>query len=154
MGFCRSMSRRLRAALTLLPSDRWTLVQAWFLLLGTDLGLRLLSFRRLQGVLLWGQKDAGDRPQSEMPATIRRLGWFVDVAARNHLYPMGCLRRSLALQWLLGRRGVTADLRIGVQRQGGGLSAHAWLEHDGQFVGYDGGMALDYACLSGPRVRR
>jgi hypothetical protein len=41
-----------------------------------------------------------------------------------------CLEQSLALFVLLRRRGVPADLRVGVQTLP--FSAHAWVEVDGQ----------------------
>jgi hypothetical protein len=49
---------------------------------------------------------------------------------------MTCLRRSLALQWLLRRRGIDTELRFGVRRVAGdpGLEAHAWLERHGHPV--------------------
>lgn len=33
--------------------------------------------------------------------------------------------------WLLRRRRVSADLRLGAQLRDGGFAAHAWVEHDG-----------------------
>jgi hypothetical protein len=57
------------------------------------------------------------------------------------LYRATCLPRSLALWWLLRRRGIAADLRIGVRKEGGRFEAHAWTEwrgtvlNDGDDVG-------------------
>jgi hypothetical protein len=58
----------------------------------------------------------------------------VDRAARSHLYPMRCLRRSLVIQSLLARRGIRTELRFGVRKDDGELSAHAWLEYEGEVV--------------------
>jgi hypothetical protein len=41
---------------------------------------------------------------------------------------MRCLARSLALARMLARRGLAADVRIGVQTADGRLTAHAWVE--------------------------
>lgn len=41
-----------------------------------------------------------------------------------------CLEQSLALTWLLRRRGVRAELRVGVQPRP--FYAHAWVEVDGR----------------------
>jgi len=65
-----------------------------------------------------------------------RTAWVVEVAARRGLWPANCLQRSLTLWWLLRRRGVEGDLRIGVRRRrgyglGGPLDFHAWVEHRG-----------------------
>jgi hypothetical protein len=42
-----------------------------------------------------------------------------------------CLRQALLLHWLLRRRGLQPELRIGVRKQGEALDAHAWMELDG-----------------------
>ncbi|GAB2686584.1 hypothetical protein GCM10027037_05690 [Mucilaginibacter koreensis] len=42
-----------------------------------------------------------------------------------------CLSRSLAMQYALLRRGVSTDLRIGVNIEKGIFDAHAWLERKG-----------------------
>ena len=56
--------------------------------------------------------------------------WAVRVAAR--WLPWGsCLRRSLALWWLLHRRGIESEIHFG-GRSVNELEAHAWLEVDGR----------------------
>ncbi|MBK7991648.1 MAG: lasso peptide biosynthesis B2 protein [Comamonadaceae bacterium] len=62
---------------------------------------------------------------------IQALGELVNIAARHTLGPRTCLTRSLLLGWLLRRRGVASDLRIGVRLTNGVLDAHAWVECDG-----------------------
>ena len=120
------MRHKLLSFFHLPPADRLGLLQAWLLLLGVDLGLRWLSFTRLQALL----SRAANPHQPDNPAeTVRR--WLVDLAGRNHLYPMTCLRRALALQWLLARRGVQTRLRFGVKKEANELIAHAWLEREG-----------------------
>ncbi|MGE3804417.1 MAG: lasso peptide biosynthesis B2 protein [Gemmataceae bacterium] len=48
-------------------------------------------------------------------------------SAQHHLKWMGCLERSLALLWMLRRRGVYALLRLGCRRHDGQLFFHAWV---------------------------
>jgi hypothetical protein len=127
------MMRKLRTARTFSFHDWWILFQAWGLLLAVDLGLRVLPFRRIQGFVERG--GGNSRPEAAVAETIRHYGRFVHIAARHHLYPMLCLRRSLVLQWLLGRQGIRTDLRFGVQKEMDDFSAHAWLEYEGQPVG-------------------
>lgn len=74
---------------------------------------------------------AGDAPAVPQPASLdalRHMGRLVNAAAHIVLPPDNCLTRSLVLQWLLRRRGVLTDLRIGVQLSNGQLHAHAWVE--------------------------
>ena len=112
--------------------DRRILLEAWVLLLAVDLMLRVLSLLRVQGLLAMGRRGAASLQDDGYWVTIRRLEWLVGLAACNHLYPMRCLQRSLVLQRLLRRHGIMTRLRIGVQKEGYELRAHAWLEHDGR----------------------
>ena len=61
---------------------------------------------------------------------------------------MRCLTRSLCLRWLLGRRGLPAQLRLGVAREADGLLAHAWVELQGQPVGEETQEVNRFAPLS------
>ena len=51
-------------------------------------------------------------------------------ANRNPLRP-SCLARSVVLVHQLRRRGLAAEIRIGVAKPDGCFAAHAWVEHDG-----------------------
>ncbi|HTE19592.1 MAG TPA: lasso peptide biosynthesis B2 protein, partial [Armatimonadota bacterium] len=118
------MIRRKLQTLSALPgSDLWKVAGAWILLLAVDLGLRALSFRRLLQLLEVSPKDAGTEQKGDPFPVIRRYRRAVEIAARNHLYPMLCLRRSLALRWLLARQGVPTRLRLGVRRDEGKVAA-------------------------------
>jgi len=60
---------------------------------------------------------------------------MVLAAARHSFFAATCLERSLALWWLLARRGVASQLRIGVRKTGEKFEAHAWVEHGGAAIG-------------------
>jgi hypothetical protein len=57
-------------------------------------------------------------------------GRAVSIAAARGPWTVKCLTRSLVLHWLLRRRGIASDLRIGVAG-GGEFRAHAWVECGG-----------------------
>jgi hypothetical protein len=139
---------KIDTARKLSRADWLMLVQAWWLLLAVDLGLRALPFPRLQ---TWAARTAR-RGESSAPArteaTIQRARRMVRIASRNHLYAMTCLRRSLVMQRLLSRRGIATELRFGVQKQAGKLQAHAWLEHAGRPVGEPEALTQRYALLA------
>jgi hypothetical protein len=132
MRYGKLLGRKIRTALSLSRRDRRVLWEAWVLLLAVDLVLRVLSFSRVQGLLAARGKSAASLQVDASWPTIRRLEWLVRLAACNHLYPMRCIQRSLVLQRLLRRHGIMTSLRIGVRKEGDGLCAHAWLEHDSQ----------------------
>ena len=45
-----------------------------------------------------------------------------------------CLTRALAAMFLLARHGHGATLRLGVAKEDGRVSAHAWLESEGRMI--------------------
>lgn len=147
------MLHKLRTAISLSHQEWKWFLQAWFLLIFVDLGLRVLPFQRLQSRLKTREGDSPTSPTvlftaDETGRIIRLTQVAVDRAIRNHLYPMTCLRRALVLQYLLGRQGIVVALRFGVQRQSDGITAHAWLEHNGQPIGERQAIEKRYAKLA------
>jgi hypothetical protein len=124
----------LRRMLALPRSERRLLSQAWCLLLAVDLGLRLISLHRVQTFLrrAFPEQRSGT---VHGRVTALRAQALVAAAAQHHLVPMTCLRQALVLQWLLARREIATELRIGVRREADRLMAHAWLELDGAALG-------------------
>lgn len=116
-----------------LPAPRRRLFIAAYLLLGAvGLGLRLLPFRVVRGLLERGAgPPAGTAraPQRDPEA----IGWAVATAGRLLPGLASCLAEALTAMVLLGRQGHPAMLRIGVTRAGPAapLQAHAWLECQG-----------------------
>ena len=92
------------------------------------LALRLMGLAQLQALLQRGHLPTAT--PLHLP-DIQRLGALVNTAACHTPFPATCLSRSLLLVWLLNRRGVKSDLRIGVRLTGGLLEAHAWVECNG-----------------------
>lgn len=126
--------RKMRSAFRFSATEWLLFFQAWFWLLFFDIGLRTRPFPSLQTFAV--RASAGLAPSSEQPEDlILALKTAVDRARRNHLYPMTCLRRSLALQKMLTQRGIVSELKIGVQKELGTLSAHAWVEYRGKPIG-------------------
>ena len=74
--------------------------------------------------------DALNRPAGEADARggARALAGDVESAARRLPFKTRCLQKSLALGWMLQRRGIGGQLQIGVRPGGDGILAHAWIE--------------------------
>jgi len=74
------------------------------------------------------------------------------IAAASHygLARGNCLSQSVALWWLLRRRGMPAKLRIGARRTGSGLEAHAWVEMGSEVVNDAEDVRENYAAFEGP----
>ena len=71
---------------------------------------------------------------------------LVNMASRHTPLPNTCLHRSLALWWLLERRGFDSRLQFGARKRDGVFEAHAWVEHGGLVVS-DDQAEHDYARL-------
>lgn len=129
------MKAELQTLLSYNAQDRLLFIKTWLFLLGVDLALRMLPFRKVQSWIKSSSLNRESPQQDQVETVVRRASEFVDRAARHHLYPMTCLRRSLTLQWLLSRYGLDTRLEFGVRRREGKLQAHAWLEYQGQVIG-------------------
>jgi hypothetical protein len=126
--------RKLQTVSRLSLTDCALFFQAWTWLLLFDIGLRTRPFPELQ---VFAARLTSQQPSSleQTEKLLHALRVAVDRARRNHLYPMTCLRRALTLQKMLAKRGIAADLKIGVRKENGQLSAHAWLEYQGKVLG-------------------
>lgn len=100
-------------------------------------GLRLSGFASVQTKLaqLAGPSSRFGRP-AELAVDVATVAALVELAARKGPVRVNCLERSLALWFLLQRRGVAADLRVGVRVASAAERAtfHAWIEHQGQVI--------------------
>jgi hypothetical protein len=94
-----------------------------------NLFLARIAVRVIPAALIFGWTN---RP----PRQIRRFAtheidwilWAIDVAAAKSDSKTLCLPRALAGHSMLRRRGITSRVCLGVAREQGNLSAHAWLE--------------------------
>lgn len=118
---------RLRRFFSLAPPERRTLVRA-ALVLGTSRALlAIVGLDRTRRLLSRERETRDDRTRAE------ELARAMLTAARHVPFTTTCLDRAVALFWLLSRERIRAALRIGV-RKTDTLSAHAWVEHDGDVL--------------------
>ena len=111
------------------------------------LGLRVLGLQRFQRMLRRNHATAEDGPALE---EIRRMGTLVNIAGRHALCPVTCLSRSLLLGWMLQRRGIASQLRIGVRLVNDNLDAHAWVECAGVPINDDPNIGNQFAPFAAP----
>lgn len=132
-------------------AERWLLVRAAGWLLAVDLGLRTSGFARVRRRLARaGREPAAGPVTPERWAEAESIARLVAAAARHHLYPMTCLRRSLVLDRFLAERGIPSELRIGVRKDEQGFRAHAWIECDGRALSEPEAVESRFASLSLP----
>jgi hypothetical protein len=131
-----------------LPADERRLLLGLALLLPAIWGaLRCLGVRRTYRLLSGTVASAGVESTVSLAvqASAMRLGQLLDIASRHGPYRATCLRQSLALWWLLRRRGLPAELRIGVAKVDAQMQAHAWVELAGRVINDRATVADDYA---------
>jgi len=124
---------RLGKFLRLPPADRRLLVTAALLQAAIRLGLTLLPYRKLRGLV---DRLARVSPHRHLapPASPERIAWAVTRASRA-VPGATCLTQALAAKVLLERRGHPARVRVGIGRaEGAPLLAHAWVECEGRIV--------------------
>ena len=123
----RRLHQRWRRWRTLSGAERRVFCQASLLLPGCRFALWWVSFQRLQSLI------SRLRPCARQRGAIAATSVAAMVSSAAALSPLdySCLHRSLALCWLLARRGVAGQLRIGVRQDENGFTAHAWVEIDG-----------------------
>lgn len=76
---------------------------------------------------------------------VARLNQTVTKACTYYPKAAACLQRSLTLLWMLWRRGLPAELVIGIRRFP--FESHAWVEFQGQVVNDSQGVKRAYVTL-------
>ena len=139
----------LRNLCSLRPAGRWLLVQSACLLPLVSLGVRVLGLRRVHAFLNeWADHSA--TPSGHEKLDVRRARRVVRYLRSDGPFRGNCLSRSLVLCWLLRRRAIQCELRIGVDRDVAEFRAHAWVEVDGRPLNAGGGVREQYAAFENP----
>jgi hypothetical protein len=133
--------------------ERGIVLEAAAGLTATWLGLRLAGFRRWKYALDWLAPTnplgfaEGD---PSLVASARATARAEEAAARHLFFRTNCLEQSLVLWWLLRRRGIAADVRIGARKEGNCFEAHAWVEINGAVLNDTGEDHLHFVPFEGP----
>ena len=126
-----TMGYRLLRFLELSWEEHWLLAEACVLLPVVMLGLRVLGFKRCLALAAAGRRERHQTVSHEGEASLNRakdIAKIVGSAARNGPYKAACLSQSLALSFLLHRRGIKNKVHLGVRKGENELEAHAWVE--------------------------
>jgi hypothetical protein len=133
--------RRLRAI------ERWVVLEASAELPVAWLAMRLLGFRICKSVLTQPSVIA-EHSRINAPTALgmaRRIAHLEAVTAANLFFRATCLEQSLVLCWMLRRRGMNPELRIGARKEASRFEAHAWVELNGTVLDAGGAEHLHFA---------
>lgn len=122
---------KLRKWLALSWAERAIFLQSLLALPILALALRVAGFRRVYGFLLRSSPAAGAHHRPVSQQEVSGLARMVNAAANHGLVQATCLPRSLLAWWLLRRRGVISEIKIGVRVHQGQFEAHAWVQREG-----------------------
>ncbi len=123
------VNRRLRRLLSLSRSEWWWLAQSLVLVPAVATSLRTAGF----GPTARWLADHSSGPASTEDVNVARsIGRVVNMVAARKVIGTLCLGRSLALWFMMRRRGFDGELVIGAEPvRDGVLPAHAWVELGG-----------------------
>ena len=110
-----------------------------------DVLSRIIGLRRTCGLI---RRMMPSQPEPRAAAEIVNQTMH-NVAVAGAFYPRRalCLEQSLTLFLLLRRRGVPAELRLGVQPRP--FHAHAWVEAGGRPIGESANLPLTLVAFPG-----
>jgi Transglutaminase-like superfamily len=128
--------------------ERRTVLEAAAAMTATWLGMRVAGSNFCKAALsrVGRMADGNANPANRASdlETANRLARLQIATARSLFFPTNCLDRSLALCWMLRRRGMPAELRIGARKEAKQLEAHAWVELYGSALGDAGEEHLHF----------
>lgn len=129
-----SIMNKLHKFIVLPYRERILLVQAFVLLALIRLGLGIIPFRWLKALVQWVIAQESRHEASnfisidQVNQAIRTATYYLPGQAK-------CLAQALVTQILLKQYGYDCDLLIGVAKnEQKGLTAHAWIERNGQIL--------------------
>lgn len=134
-------------------AERGITLEAAVGLMATWVGLRFFGFPRWKNLLAQLvpagtiNLDAQGRAVIESACVIARLQGS---AGRNLPFRANCLEQSLVLWWLLRRRGMQAEIRVGARKLADRFEAHAWVELNGMVLSDSGEGHLHFSPFEGP----
>ena len=123
--------------------QRYLFLQALILLPLIHLSLNIWGFKRTYSILRnigiwkWGMGNGEwgiEKDENLISSQILTTASMVKIAAKYYKWAT-CLRKSLALWFLLRRQGIQTELQIGTSFDEGDFQAHAWVEYQGYVVG-------------------
>lgn len=141
-GFCR-----------LSGAERGIALEAAAGLTATWAGLRLFGFRHWNNLVARFATTTSENLRARGPSAVdsaQAITRLEGSAARSLFFRTNCLEQSLVLGWLLRRRGMDAEIRIGARKEAGRFEAHAWVELNGMVLSDSGEGHLHFSPFEGP----
>lgn len=132
------MMNRIKQLSALTPLQWWIILVALFTLPMIALSLKLSGFKqtknRMSQIIPRNKSDGSAKEHNLSHAKL--ISHAVSIAGNHGLFKANCLKQSLLLWWLLARRGIATELKLGAQKlPQKTFNAHAWVEYKGEALG-------------------
>ncbi|MGD1069860.1 MAG: lasso peptide biosynthesis B2 protein [Bryobacteraceae bacterium] len=138
--------RKLRTFWLLGNAGRELLLEAAVLPILIEVGFRLAGVARTQAWLRrWARCGRKRAPVLDPQAAIRSARRSQRIVGRLTGLGGTCLVRSFTLWTLLLRRGVGADIRVGLRKSEEAFEGHAWLECAGLPINEHAAVVATYS---------
>jgi hypothetical protein len=133
-------------------AERLLLAQAAVALPAVAALIRVRGLKGCQALLarLSPLANPGLRADGPAESLARGVVRIVTAAAAHGPYRANCLQQSVTLWWLLRRRGLEGELRIGTRKMDGHVDAHAWVEFSGRALNESRDVGARYAVFERP----
>ena len=128
------MGKRLKQLQKLTVSEWQVMLTAMLVLPLIALSLKTKGVKWTRHFLARHGRASLSIPEERQLEVAQSVARMVSIAANHGIYRTNCLKKSLATWWLLARRGIQSELKIGVNKDEGEFSAHAWVEYQGNVL--------------------
>ncbi|MBI2373435.1 MAG: lasso peptide biosynthesis B2 protein [Deltaproteobacteria bacterium] len=144
----RALVRWVGAIHGLDAESKRALAEAGALLPGIHMSLRTRGLDRTRADL---RRLVATRPRQEGTIDAHRVGLLLNELTFLGFGAFRCLARSLALWTVLRRRGLEAEIQLGVPKaQGSTFVAHAWVTVGGRAIGERGDVEARHRVFDRP----
>ena len=113
----------------------WEWLEAFGALIGFEISLQLFGLQRIGQAL---ERMSVHEKITAADPRVRRLTNIVERVAGFLPFKTACLHQCLALCWMLRRRGMMADLVMGVYKFP--FTAHVWLACESEIIHWRAGL--------------
>jgi len=132
-SWLREMTGMLQGLRQLQAAERWQLAGMMVALPLIHASLRMSGYMRTrQWLERWSHNASARTARASEIESARSIARLAAIAGRRGAVNATCLRQSLLVYWLLRRRGLAPQLKLGVHKRDGHVDAHAWVELEGR----------------------
>lgn len=125
------MIKRCKQLLSLPAAERRWFWLCWWQFAKWHLIIQYCSYGKWKNVIFNSVYSESGR---SLHIPLAKAIQLSEMAARNHIFTINCLRRCLVQQQLLARYGYSLNLHFGVKKQQGKLKAHCWLTYQNKLI--------------------